>query len=113
MAVRVHPEYLKAQQLPNDIMTAALWDERLASIRDHELHRARNGTVILKFWLNVSKEEQRRRFLSRLDELEKHWKFSTGDVRERGYWDTYMSAYEQGSIGNIAPLGAMVRDPSG
>jgi polyphosphate kinase 2 (PPK2 family) len=113
LAVRVHPEYLKAQQLPDDVMTAALWDERLASIRDHELHLARNGTIILKFWLNVSKEEQRRRFLSRLDEPEKHWKFSTGDVRERGYWDAYMSAYEQGSIGNIAPLGVVVRDPGG
>ncbi len=66
-------------------MTAALWDGRLASIRDHELHVASNGTIILKFWLNVSKEEQRRRFLSCLDEPEKHWKFSTGDVRERGY----------------------------
>ena len=96
LVVRVHPEYLGGQRIP---MPAggldALWRERYASIREHESHVARNGTRILKFWLNVSKEEQRKRFLSRLDEPEKNWKFSVGDVRERGRWDDYMAAYEE------------------
>ena len=94
LVVRVHPEYLGAQNLPERPPEPQLWDERLESIRDHEKHLARNGTVILKFFLNVSHDEQRQRFLSRLNEPEKHWKFSTGDVRERGYWDDYMAAYE-------------------
>jgi polyphosphate kinase 2 (PPK2 family) len=72
-----------------------LWQERFESIRDHEKHLARNGTVILKFWLNISHEEQRKRFLSRLDDKRKNWKFSAGDVTESGLWDDYMSAYEQ------------------
>jgi PPK2 family polyphosphate:nucleotide phosphotransferase len=94
LVVRVHPEYLKGQNLPYDSDLDQLWDERFRSIRDWETHLARNGTVILKFWLNVSKEEQRQRFLSRLDEPEKHWKFSASDVKERGHWDAYMQAYE-------------------
>lgn len=94
LVVRVHPEYLGGQKLPADVVGDDIWDERLASIRDNELHLARNGTIVLKFWLNVSKEEQRQRFLSRLDEPEKNWKFSSGDVRERGFWDDYMHAYE-------------------
>ena len=71
-----------------------MWEQRLQSIRDHELHLARNGTLILKFWLNVSQEEQRLRFLDRLDRPEKNWKFSVGDVRERQHWPAYMEAYE-------------------
>jgi PPK2 family polyphosphate:nucleotide phosphotransferase len=94
LVVRVHPAHLEGQRLPDRAPLERLWEERYASIRDHEAHLARNGTVVLKFWLNVSKEEQRRRFLSRLDEPEKHWKFSSGDVRERGHWDAYMAAYE-------------------
>lgn len=94
LVVRVHPELLDAQKLPDRPPIEDLWDERYASIRDHELHLARNGTVILKFWLNVSKEEQRSRFLSRIDEPRKHWKFSAGDVRERAHWDAYMRAYD-------------------
>ena len=94
LAVRVHPEYLGAQKLPDEPDREAIWPQRLASIRDLEQHLAHNGTVILKFWLNVSKEEQRERFLSRLDEPEKQWKFSIADVRVRGFWDAYMSAYE-------------------
>lgn len=95
LVVRVHPGYLEAQRLPRQPSTLEeLWEERYASIRDHELHLARSGTVVLKFWLNVSKEEQRRRFLARLDEPGKHWKFSMGDVRERQQWDRYMEAYE-------------------
>jgi len=99
LVVRVHPEYLAAQRLPGAAdPTGAdldrLWKERYESIRDHERHLVRNGTVILKFWLNVSKAEQRERFLARLDEPQKHWKFSAGDVRERQSFDAYMSAYE-------------------
>jgi PPK2 family polyphosphate:nucleotide phosphotransferase len=92
LVVRVHPEFLERQRLPD--ADDELWEERFESIRDHEQHLARNGTVILKFFLNVSKEEQRQRFLSRLDEPEKHWKFSERDVAERGHWDAYMHAYD-------------------
>jgi PPK2 family polyphosphate:nucleotide phosphotransferase len=95
LVVRVHPGYLSAQRLPDLGDPAAIWPERLESIRDHEKHLARNGTVILKFWLNLSKEEQRKRFLSRLEEPEKNWKFSSADVRERESWDAYMAAYEE------------------
>ena len=94
LVVRVHPEYLGGQQLPGDVNLETIWQDRYESIRSHEEHLARNGTVVLKFWLNVSREEQRQRFLARLDEPEKNWKFSTGDVRERGFWDDYMQAFE-------------------
>jgi PPK2 family polyphosphate:nucleotide phosphotransferase len=97
LVVRVHPEYLGAQKLPPDVMPDRLdelWRQRFESIVEHERHLARNGTVILKFWLNVSREEQKRRFLRRLDIPEKNWKFSVGDVDERRYWDNYMAAYE-------------------
>ena len=95
LVVRVHPEYLDAQKLPAYARAEDIWKHRFSSIREHELHLARNGTIIVKFWLNVSKQEQRQRFLSRLEEPEKNWKFSSGDVRERGFWDDYMHAYEQ------------------
>jgi len=94
LAVRVHPKILDYQKLPGDIDTASIWDDRLTSIRQQEEHLARNGTVILKFWLNVSKAEQKRRFLSRLDEVDKNWKFEPNDVKERRHWDDYMRAYE-------------------
>jgi len=94
LVVRVHPGILDSQKLPWKINPETIWDERLESIRDQERHLARNGTVILKFWLNVSRAEQKARFLSRLQEPKKHWKFEYGDIRERGYWDDYMSAYE-------------------
>jgi PPK2 family polyphosphate:nucleotide phosphotransferase len=94
LVVRVHPEHLGGQRLPWRPDGDALWDERLESIHDVERHLARNGTVILKFFLHVSKEEQRQRFLARIDEPEKNWKFSEGDVRERAHWDRYMHAYE-------------------
>lgn len=95
LVVRVHPKYLSYQQLPKSLDLSNVWNERFESIRDMEKHLARNGTVVLKFWLNVSKQEQRQRFLSRLDEPHKNWKFSSGDVEERGYWDDYMHAYEE------------------
>jgi PPK2 family polyphosphate:nucleotide phosphotransferase len=95
LAVRVHPEWLDAQKLPRRPKRLVdLWAERFESIRAHEEHLARNGTVILKFWLNVSRDEQKARFLSRLDEPEKNWKFAPADVAERAHWDTYMTAYE-------------------
>lgn len=94
LVVRVHPEILNFQQLPDSLNMDTIWHDRLESIRDQELHIARNGTVILKFWLNVSKEEQKKRFLARLDDEDKQWKFSARDIRERQSWDSYMNAYE-------------------
>jgi PPK2 family polyphosphate:nucleotide phosphotransferase len=94
LVVRVHPEYLDAQRLPERPPLERLWEERQHSICEHEAHLARNGTVVLKFWLNVSREEQRRRFLERIEQREKNWKFAAADVRERAFWDEYMRAYE-------------------
>ncbi len=94
LVVRVHPEYLAGQNIPKHSKLEEVWEERYESIRDHEKHLARNGTVVLKFWLNVSKQEQKNRFLSRLDEQDKNWKFSASDVQERQHWDKYMQAYE-------------------
>ena len=95
LVVKVHPDYLKLQKLPHPIDMDRLWKWRYESIRDHEKHLARNGTVILKFWLNVSRAEQRRRFIDRIDEPRKNWKFEPGDFRERKYWTDYMTAYEE------------------
>jgi PPK2 family polyphosphate:nucleotide phosphotransferase len=94
LVVRVHPKILDYQKLPDPIDYDTIWDDRLRSICEQEEHLARNGTVILKFWLNVSKDEQKRRLLSRLDEPSKNWKFEPGDVVERRHWDNYMQAYE-------------------
>ncbi|MDH5456627.1 MAG: polyphosphate kinase 2 family protein [Gammaproteobacteria bacterium] len=94
LVVRVHPKILEYQKLPGKIDLDSIWLDRLTSIRQQEEHLARNGTVILKFWLNVSKDEQKRRFLSRLDEADKNWKFEPNDVKERRHWDDYMRAYE-------------------
>ena len=95
LVVRVHPQILEAQQLPGELNMDTIWDDRLRSIRQQEEHLARNGTVILKFWLNVSRDEQKNRFLSRLDEADKNWKFRPRDVVERRHWDDYMHAYEE------------------
>jgi PPK2 family polyphosphate:nucleotide phosphotransferase len=103
LVVRVHPELLRAQNLPDPIARRRIWTERFESIREHERHLARNGVVILKFWLNVSKAEQRKRFLSRLDRPHKHWKFSERDVRERGHWDAYMAAYQEALAATSRP----------
>ncbi len=94
LVVRVHPEFLEAQHLPNPT-SPAIWHNRFEAIRAHERQLAENGTVILKFWLNVSKEEQRRRFLARIDRPNKRWKFSLNDIAERKFWDAYMRAYEE------------------
>jgi PPK2 family polyphosphate:nucleotide phosphotransferase len=94
LVVRVHPKILTYQKLPGEVNLDTIWDERLLSIRQQEEHLARNGTVILKFWLNVSKDEQKKRFLARLDDAAKNWKFEPGDVVERRHWDEYMLAYQ-------------------
>jgi PPK2 family polyphosphate:nucleotide phosphotransferase len=96
LVVRVHPEYLRSQKLPEDCLDLDnIWEQRFESIRDLERHLARSGTVVLKFFLNVSKEEQRQRFLSRLEEPEKNWKYSAGDVAERKHWDAYQRAFSE------------------
>jgi PPK2 family polyphosphate:nucleotide phosphotransferase len=94
LVVRVHPDFLRGQRLPPEVVHDDIWKERFEDIRTFERHLARSGTAVIKFFLHVSKEEQKRRFLSRLDEPEKHWKFSAGDVKEREHWDEYMEAYE-------------------
>ena len=94
LVVRVHPDILSSQRLPDPVNQETIWAERLQSIREQEEHLARNGTVILKFWLNVSKDEQKRRFLARLDTAKKNWKFEPRDIKERRHWDDYMSAYQ-------------------
>jgi len=101
LIVRVHPEILGKQRLPQSLVTKNIWDERFEDIRSFERYLARNGTLILKFFLNVSKDEQKKRFLDRIDEPEKRWKFNAGDVAERMLWDKYMNAYED-AIRNTA-----------
>jgi PPK2 family polyphosphate:nucleotide phosphotransferase len=94
LVVRAHRELLLGQNLPDGVDEKSIWRRRYRSIRDFERHLARSGTVILKFFLNVSRDEQAKRFLSRIDEPEKNWKFSEKDVREREHWHAYMEAYE-------------------
>ncbi|MBN8963675.1 MAG: polyphosphate kinase 2 family protein [Rhizobiales bacterium] len=94
LIVRVHPEILAKQRIPQKLMTRNIWRERFEDISAFERYLSRNGTVVLKFFLNVSKEEQRKRFLARLDEPEKNWKFSLADVAERKHWDRYQAAYQ-------------------
>jgi PPK2 family polyphosphate:nucleotide phosphotransferase len=94
LVVRVHPEYLEGQRLPNRPGLQELWEGRYRSIRDFEGHLARNGYVILKFFLNVSREVQAARFRRRIDRPDKNWKFSEGDLEERALWQQYMEAYE-------------------
>jgi PPK2 family polyphosphate:nucleotide phosphotransferase len=103
LVVRVHPEILKAQKLPGPVVTKRIWDDRLADIAAYERYLSRQGTVILKFFLHVSKAEQRKRFLERIEKPEKNWKFSMGDIRERGFWDAYQKAYEQAIRATAAP----------
>jgi PPK2 family polyphosphate:nucleotide phosphotransferase len=96
LIVRVHPEILRNQPLPAHIKNDKnVWQKRFEQIRHFETYLAENGIHILKFFLNVSKEEQKRRFLARIEETEKNWKFSTGDAKERAFWDDYMKAYEE------------------
>lgn len=94
LVVRVHPELLQRQKVPGTLIGKHVWEERFQDIRAFERHLARSGTVVLKFFLHVSKEEQRRRFLDRLEQPAKRWKFSMNDINERKRWDDYMAAYE-------------------
>jgi PPK2 family polyphosphate:nucleotide phosphotransferase len=95
LVVRVHPEALKREKLPKKLATDKIWQERYHDINAHELYLSRNGIVILKLFLNLSRKEQKKRFLKRLDEPEKNWKFQLTDVQERQHWDEYMRAYEE------------------
>jgi PPK2 family polyphosphate:nucleotide phosphotransferase len=95
LVVRVHPAILQSQKTPAALVGKNVWDERFEDIRCFEQHMARSGTVIRKFFLNVSKKEQKKRFLARLDEPQKNWKFSAPDIRERACWDDYQKAYEE------------------
>src|SRR5262245_45847816 len=95
LVVRVHPEFLARQRMPASLAGKDIWDERFKSIRAFERHLARNGVLVLKFFLHVSKEEQRQRFLARLEDPAKRWKFEMGDVAERKLWDKYAHAYEE------------------
>jgi PPK2 family polyphosphate:nucleotide phosphotransferase len=94
LVVRVHPEALKNERMPLSLVDKHIWEERFHDINAVESYCSRNGIVIRKFFLNLSKKEQKRRFLDRLDQPEKNWKFSAADVKEREYWDDYMAAYE-------------------
>jgi polyphosphate kinase 2 (PPK2 family) len=94
LVVRVHPEILSRQRIPEQLITKRIWKDRFEDIRNFERYLSRNGVLILKFFLHVSKGEQQRRFMERLDNPDKNWKFSSTDAKERGYWDEYMEAYE-------------------
>jgi len=94
LVVRVHPQILQKQKIPRELLTKRIWDERHEDIRDFERYLNRNGVLVRKFFLNVSKEEQKKRFLERIDNPEKNWKFSTADSHERKHWNDYQRAYE-------------------
>jgi PPK2 family polyphosphate:nucleotide phosphotransferase len=95
LVVRVHPEFLAGQKLPKQCVSKGIWKERFEDIGNFERYLTRNGTVVRKFFLHVSKDEQKKRFLERLDNPDKNWKFSANDATERGFWDKYMEAYEE------------------
>ena len=93
--VKVHPELMARQKLPPELVSKHIWAERYDDMRNFERYLTRNGTIVRKFFLHVSRGEQKRRFMERLDQPEKNWKFSEADARERGYWKDYMEAYEE------------------
>jgi PPK2 family polyphosphate:nucleotide phosphotransferase len=95
LVVRVHEQILQNQKLPKELVTEDIWEERFKDIRNFEKYLNRNGTIVIKFFLNVSKKEQKKRFIERVDNPDKNWKFSAADAKERGYWDDYMHAYEE------------------
>jgi len=103
LVVKVHPELLAKQRLPDDLVGKHLWDQRYEDIRAMERHLARNGTLILKFFLNMSKDEQKKQFLERIDDPSKNWKFSADDVDERRHWKAYMDAYQSMIRATAAP----------
>jgi PPK2 family polyphosphate:nucleotide phosphotransferase len=95
LVVRVHEQILKGQKIPEELITENIWEERFQDIRRFEKYLHRNGTLVIKFFLNVSRKEQKKRFLERIDNPDKNWKFSASDLKERGYWKDYMTAYEE------------------
>lgn len=95
LVVRVHEKILQSQKLPEKLVTKDIWQERFKDIRNFEKYLYRNGTIVIKIFLHVSKDEQKKRFIERVDDPDKNWKFSAADARERGYWDDYMKAYEE------------------
>jgi len=94
LVVRVHPEFLTKQRIPDTLVTKRIWKERFRDIRSFERYLTRNGIIVIKFFLHISKKEQKRRFLERAEEPEKNWKFSGSDMTEREHWDEYLDAYE-------------------
>jgi PPK2 family polyphosphate:nucleotide phosphotransferase len=101
LVVRVHREFFEKQKIPPELVTKKIWEERFQDIRSFERYLARNGVCVRKFFLHVSNKEQKKRFLERIQQPEKNWKFSANDAKERGYWDDYMEAYED-TIRNTA-----------
>lgn len=95
LVVRVHPEFLERQKLPPKLIGKKIWKQRFEDIRNFERYLARNGVVVVKFFLHVSKKEQKRRFMERIDDSQKNWKFSANDAKERDFWDDYMRGYEE------------------
>jgi PPK2 family polyphosphate:nucleotide phosphotransferase len=95
LVVRVHEQILRSQKLPEQLVTKDIWEERYKDIRNFEKYLHRNGTIVIKIFLNVSKDEQRKRFIERVDDPDKNWKFSAADAKERGYWKDYMGAYDE------------------
>lgn len=95
LAVRVHKQFLNSQKIPKELITEDIWDDRLRDIRNFESYLHRNGIVVCKFFLNLSAKEQKKRFLDRINDPDKHWKFSASDAKERKFWDEYMVAYEE------------------
>ena len=91
----MHENILKGQKLPEKLITEKIWKERFKDIRNFEKYLTRNGTSVIKIFLNVSKDEQKKRFIERVDDPDKNWKFSAADARERKYWDSYMEAYDE------------------
>src|SRR4030095_2031527 len=113
LVVRVHQEILRAQKLPPDCIGKDIFDQRLQDMVAIEDYLVRNGTSVLKFFLHVSRKEQKKRFLERLDEPSKNWKFAAADVKERAYWNDYMKAYEAAVSANPTPAAPGVRVPAG
>jgi PPK2 family polyphosphate:nucleotide phosphotransferase len=95
LVVRVHEKILQSQKLPEELVTKNIWEDRFKDIRNFEKYLHRNGTIVIKIFLNVSKDEQRKRFIERVDDPDKNWKFSAADAKERGYWKDYMEAYQE------------------
>ena len=113
LVVRVHPELLEHQKLPPALVTKSIWEDRYEDIRNVERYLARNGVLIRKFFLHVSKKEQKQRFLERLDNPDKNWKFSMADAKERGHWNDYQEAYRGHDPGDRDQGRALVRGAGG